>query len=291
MSLKDLFNQKPKKKYITIPSPSGEIPSLEIPAVKTCPGCRNRISEDELDLNIKVCPECGFHHHLTAGERIWLVTDEGSFTELDSGLTTSDPLGFPGYADKLAKAQEKTGLNEAIITGTATINGEKVVLGVMDSHFMMGSMGSVVGEKIVRAFEKAIQENLPVIIFTASGGARMQEGIYSLMQMAKTSAAVARFQEKGLLYLAVLTDPTTGGVTASFATLADIIIAEPGALVCFTGPRVIEQTIHQKIPANFQRAEFLLEHGMIDLIVHRKEIKDLLSEIVALHRWENNNGI
>lgn len=291
MFLKDLFNNKPKKKYISLPSPSGEAPSLEVPAVKACPGCKNRIREEDLDLNIKVCPECGFHHPLTAGERVWLVTDEDSFIELDSGLTTSDPLNFPGYSGKLARAQEKTSLNEAIITGTATINGEKVVLGVMDSHFMMGSMGSVVGEKIVRAFEKAAQESLPVILFTASGGARMQEGIYSLMQMAKTSAAIARFQQEGLLYLAVLTDPTTGGVTASFATLADIIIAEPGALVCFTGPRVIEQTIHQKIPAGFQRTEFLLEHGMIDLIVHRKEMKDLISKIVALHRWENNNGI
>lgn len=285
MLLKDLFNHKPKKKYITLPAHSGESPSLEVPAVKPCPGCGNRIREEELDLNIKVCPECGFHHPLTAGERIWIVTDENSFAELDTGLTTSDPLNFPGYSERLARAQEETGLTEAVITGTATINGGRVVLGVMDSHFLMGSMGSVVGEKITRAFEKARRERLPVIIFTASGGARMQEGIYSLMQMAKTSAAVARFQEDGLLYVAVLTHPTTGGVTASFATLADIIIAEPGALVCFTGPRVIEQTIHQKVPAGFQKAEFLLEHGMIDRIVHRKEMKDFLGRIVAFHRW------
>lgn len=285
MFLKDLFNPKPRKKYITLPARAGDSSPLEVPTVKPCPGCGNRIQEEKLELNLKVCPECGYHHPLTAGERIWIITDENSFTELDSELTSCDPLNFPGYSERLQKAQEETGLKEAVITGTATINGEKIVIGVMDSHFLMGSMGSVVGEKIARAFETARRERLPVIIFTASGGARMQEGMYSLMQMAKTSAAAARFQEEGLLYVAVLTHPTTGGVTASFATLADIIIAEPGSLVCFTGPRVIEQTIRQKLPPGFQKAEFLLEHGMIDKIVHRKEMKDFLGRIIALHRW------
>ncbi len=284
MLLRDLFNPKPRKKYITLPARTGESPALEGPAVQTCPSCGNRNREEDLDNNFKVCPGCNYHYPLTAGERIWTITDENSFQELNAGLKAVDPLSFPGYAEKITKVQEETGLEEAVITGTATIKGEKVILGVMDSHFMMGSMGSVVGEKITRAFEQACEERVPAIIFTASGGARMQEGMFSLMQMAKTSAAVARLHQEGLLYISVMTHPTTGGVTASFATQADIIITEPGTLVCFTGPRVIEQTIHHKIPEGFQSAEFLLEHGMIDQIVHRRDLKEFLGKMIALHR-------
>jgi acetyl-CoA carboxylase carboxyl transferase subunit beta len=284
MSLRDLFNPKSRKKYITLPSNTKDSSAEQVSVIKTCPKCGKPNREDELDTNFKVCPGCSYHYPLTAGERIWITTDENSFSELYSGLKTTDPLAFPGYAERVAKARENTGLEDAVITGTTTINGEKAILGVMDSRFMMGSMGSVVGEKIAAAFEKAIKERVPVVIFTASGGARMQEGMLSLMQMAKTSAAVARFHEEGLLYISVLTDPTTGGVTASFATLADIIIAEPGALVCFTGPRVIEQTIHQKIPKGFQQAEFLLKHGMIDQIVHRRDLKEYLGKLIALHK-------
>lgn len=283
MILNDLFNPKPKKKYITLPSHTEE-PSVVKGPVKICPKCGKRNNEDDLDANFKVCPGCDYHYQLTAGERIWITTDENSFRETNNGLKTCDPLGFPDYAKRVAKAQEDTGLEEAVITGMATINGENVILGVMDTRFLMGSMGSVAGEKITRAFETACAERVPVVLFTASGGARMQEGMLSLMQMAKTSAAVARFHQEGLLYISVLTHPTTGGVTASFATLADIIISEPRALVCFTGPRVIEQTIHQKIPEGFQQAEFLMERGMIDQIVHRRDLKGFLSQLIALHK-------
>ena len=286
MSFKDIFNPKSRKKYITLPPPS-EASSPQISGTETCPQCGSRNSEDQLQKNYRVCPSCDYHYPLTAQERIWMIADNNSFLELDNRLMTGDPLNFPGYTEKLAQTREETGLDEAIITGKAEINGEKVIVGVMDRRFLMGSMGSVVGEKIARVFETACAEKLPVVLFTASGGARMQEGMLSLMQMAKTSAAVARFHQEGLLYISVLTDPTTGGVTASFATLADIIIAEPGALVCFTGPRVIEQTIHHKIPEGFQRAEFLLEHGMIDQIVHRKDMKQYLSKMIALHRWSD----
>ncbi|HHY40782.1 MAG TPA: acetyl-CoA carboxylase carboxyltransferase subunit beta [Syntrophaceticus sp.] len=286
MSFKDIFYPKSRKKYITLPPPS-EASNPQITGVETCPQCGSHNSENLLQNSLKVCPGCGYHYPLTAQERIWMIADNNSFSELDDRLMPADPLSFPGYADKLAKVREETGLKEAIITGKAEINGEKVVMGVMDRRFLMGSMGSVVGEKIARVFETACAEKAAVVLFTASGGARMQEGMLSLMQMAKTSAAVARFHQKGLLYISVLTDPTTGGVTASFATLADIIIAEPGALVCFTGPRVIEQTIHHKIPEGFQRAEFLLEHGMIDQIVHRKDLKQYLSKMIALHRWSD----
>lgn len=284
MSLRDLFNPKPRKKYITLPAHTKESPAAQAPTIKTCPKCGKPNRDEDLDNNFKVCPGCSYHYPLTAGERIWITTDENSFSEANKELKTSDPLAFPGYVERVAKAREDTGLEDAVITGITKINGEKAILGVMDSRFMMGSMGSVAGEKIAAAFEKAIKERVPVIFFTASGGARMQEGMLSLMQMAKTSAAVARFHQEGLLYMSVLTHPTTGGVTASFATLADIIIAEPGALVCFTGPRVIEQTIHQKIPEGFQQAEFLLEHGMIDQIVHRRDLKEFLGKMIALHK-------
>ncbi len=289
MPLRDLFSSKVKKKYITLPAQNeqSDIDAAFMSAFKTCPKCGKPNREEDLDDHYKVCPGCSYHHPLTAGERLWIVADEDSFTELYGEMKTSDPLLFPGYGEKILKAKDETGLEDTVISGIARINGETVVLVIMDGRFMMGSMGSVAGEKITASFERACTEKLPVIIFTASGGARMQEGMLSLMQMAKTSAAAARFHEEGLPYISILTDPTSGGVTASFATQADIIIAEPGALVCFTGPRVIEQTIHQKIPKGFQRSEFLLEHGMIDQIVHRKELKDYLAKLISLHKYRS----
>lgn len=281
--LKDVFERKPKKKYVTLPVHAPDLPPVQIPAVKRCPGCGNRIMEEELDANLKVCPQCDYHYPLSAGERIWMIADEGSFTEIDRGLTSVDPIAFPGYREKLEAARELSGLPEAVVTGRAAIEGIPVFLGVMDSRFMMGSMGSAVGEKVTRAFERALAERLPLIMFTASGGARMQEGMLSLMQMAKTAAAVARFSENGLLYISVLTHPTTGGVTASFATLADIILTEPGTMIGFAGPRVIEQTIRQKLPPGFQKAESMLKHGFIDKIVHRKDLKQVLALLLTLH--------
>lgn len=272
-----------QKKYVTLPVHTPDLPPIEIPAVKRCPRCGNRTRQEELDTNLKVCPQCDYHHPLSAGERIWMITDEGSFTEMDRGLTSVDPIAFPGYREKLDAARELSGLPEAVVTGKATIDGIPVFLGVMDGRFMMGSMGSAVGEKIARLFEKALDEELPLIMFTTSGGARMQEGMLSLMQMAKTAAAVGRFAGRGLLYIAVLTHPTTGGVTASFATLADIILTEPGTMIGFAGPRVIEQTIRQKLPPDFQKAESMLKHGFIDKIVHRKEMKQVLALLLSLH--------
>ena len=220
---------------------------------------------------------------LGARERIDDIIDKETFIEYDKDLKTINPLDFPEYGDKIAKAQENSGESEAVITGEGDINGKRAIICVMNPKFMMGSMGSVVGEKITRAIEEAEKERLPIIIFTASGGARMQEGILSLMQMAKTSAALGRLKEKGLPYISVLTDPTTGGVTASFAMLGDIIISEPNTLICFAGPRVIEQTIKQSLPEGFQRAEFLLKKGFIDKIVEREDMKNILSHILALH--------
>lgn len=216
-------------------------------------------------------------------ERIKNIIDDGTFEEFDKDMETSNPIDFEGYEEKIEKLSEKTGLKEAVITGEGKIHGMETVIAVMDSAFIMGSMGSVVGEKITRAVEKATELKLPVIIFTASGGARMQEGMFSLMQMAKVSAAVARHNKAGLLYITVITNPTTGGVTASFAMEGDIILAEPDALVGFAGKRVIEQTIKQHLPEGFQRAEFLLEHGFIDKIVRRQELKETLSVILELH--------
>ncbi|GAB6180286.1 acetyl-CoA carboxylase, carboxyltransferase subunit beta [Desulfotomaculum defluvii] len=249
-----------------------------------CQRCNEILYTKELDKNFKVCHKCNFHFRLNAKERIRMTLDEGSFQEFDNELTTINPLNFPDYEGKLQTAQENTGLKEAVVTGEGTIGGNPVVIGVMDANFIMGSMGSVVGEKIARAIETAIKKNLPVILFSSSGGARMQEGILSLMQMAKTSAALAKLDEAGLLYVSVLTDPTTGGVTASFASLGDIILAEPGALIGFTGPRVIEQTIRQKLPEGFQRAEFMRQHGLVDMIVNRPQLKETLANILTLHR-------
>lgn len=249
-----------------------------------CGKCGQIIYKEDLDNNFKVCPYCDYHFRMTAKERIEFFTDTGTFVEFDKDMKSVNPLEFEGYEEKIRKSMETTGLNEAVVTGSCKIMGEDAIICVMDSFFMMGSMGSVVGEKITRAIERAMEYRLPLIIFTTSGGARMQEGMFSLMQMAKTSAALGKFADEGLLYITVLTDPTTGGVTASFAMLGDIILAEPGALVGFAGRRVIEQTIKKTLPEDFQSAEFLLEHGFIDKIVHRKELVQMVKNILAIHR-------
>lgn len=233
-----------------------------------CNTCKSIIYKKEVT-EYKLCPECDAHFRMSPEERIAITCDEGSFIELDSGMKPKNPMRYPGYDEVIENAQKKAGIPEAVVTGHAKIDGYEVVLAIMDSHFMMGSMGSVVGEKVTRAVEYATEYRLPIVIFTTSGGARMQEGIISLMQMAKVSSAIARHDEAGLLYVTVLTDPTTGGVTASFAMLGDIILAEPKALIGFAGQRVIQATIHQKLPEGFQRAEFQLEHGFTDRIVHR----------------------
>ncbi|HCO28524.1 MAG TPA: acetyl-CoA carboxylase carboxyl transferase subunit beta [Lachnospiraceae bacterium] len=242
-----------------------------------CDACGDLIYAEDIASNYYICPHCGHYFRIRPRNRIRMIVDKGSFVEWDEKLETSDPLEFPGYQSKLEHMKEVTNLEEAVMTGKGTIKGIPVVIGVMASDFMMGSMGHVVGEKITRAVERATEEKLPVILFTCSGGARMQEGIISLMQMAKTSQALKRHDEAGLLYITVITDPTTGGVTASFAMLGDIILAEPGALIGFAGQRVIEQTIGQKLPEGFQRAEFLQEHGFIDKIVERKHLRPILS--------------
>lgn len=242
-----------------------------------------------LSRSLYVCPDCGFHHRIDAPTRIKYTVDKNSFKEFDKNLASVDPLAFPKYEEKLKIAVKNTNINEAVICGTAKIDAMPLVLIVMDTRFIMASMGSVVGEKITRAFEYATEHKLPVVLFSASGGARMQEGIFSLMQMAKTSAAVKRHSDTGLLYVSVLTHPTTGGVTASFAYLGDIIIAEPKALIGFAGPRVIEQTISEKLPEGFQRAEFLLEHGLLDKIVDRSLMVETLANILRLHSVNKKN--
>ncbi len=248
-----------------------------------CVNCGETVYTEDVENNNHICPKCGYNFRIDAYHRIEMIIDEGTFEEWDPDLKTDNPLDFAGYEEKIAALQEKTGLKEAVCTGTGKIHGQKVALGVCDSRFLMGSMGEVVGEKITRMFERATNEKLPVIIFACSGGARMQEGIISLMQMAKTSQAIKRHNDAGQLYVSVLTDPTTGGVTASFAMLGDIILAEPGALIGFAGPRVIEQTIGQKLPEGFQRSEFLLKKGFVDAIVNRTDLKDTLSEIIRMH--------
>ena len=265
-----------KKSHVNIPSD----------LLFKCPRCQQVTFMDEFKNNNSVCTKCGYHARLTAKERLEITADKGSFVEYDADMTSENPIDFPGYDAKVKGLQVKTGLKEAVITGECTIRGRKCVIGIMDSHFMMASMGSVVGEKITRAFERAMEKKLPVILFTASGGARMQEGMISLIQMAKTSAAVGKYSEAGLLYITVLTDPTTGGVTASFASLGDIIIAEPKVLVGFAGRRVIEDTIKQRLPDEFQSAEFLLEHGFVDMIVERTKMRKTLSTLLKLHTME-----
>mgnify|MGYP001852386082 FL=1 len=253
-----------------------------------CPKCGELLYKEDVVNHYYICPKCNGYFRIKAKTRIKMVADKGSFTEWCTGLANSNPLDYPEYEEKIAQVQAKTHLEEAVRIGEAKIDGQRVVLGVCDARFLMGSMGHVVGEKITQSFERATQERLPVILFCCSGGARMQEGIISLMQMAKTSAAIKRHSEAGLLYIPVLTDPTTGGVTASFAMLGDIILAEPGALIGFAGPRVIAQTIGQKLPEGFQRSEFLVEHGIIDGIVRRENLKQTLSNLVKLH--QRNKG-
>lgn len=253
-------------------------------AATECSKCHNEVLTSDLKKSYGVCPACGHYFTLKPASRISMICDPGSFRELNANLKTTDPLQFPGYGEKLEQSREKTGQSDAVVTGTIRIDGRKAAVAVLDSRFFMGSMGVVVGEKIVRIAEYAGKKKLPLIIFSASGGARMQEGLFSLMQMARTSAAVEKFKEDGGLYISVLTHPTTGGVSASFANLGDIILAEPKALIGFAGPRVIEQTIGQKLPAGFQRAEFQLEHGMVDRIVERKDLKNTLSRLLYIHQ-------
>lgn len=244
-----------------------------------CVRCANLIYQKELDRNLKVCPKCNHHHRLSAVERIAITMDQG-FTEFDAHLTSRDPLHFTAYAEKLEEARSKTGRGEAALTGVGAIDGFRTVVAALDFLFMGGSMGSTVGEKVTRAAERARADRLPLIVFSASGGARMQEGVLSLMQLAKTSAAVSRLHEDRLPYVSVMCDPTTGGVAASFAFLGDVVVAEPGAMIGFAGRRVIEQTIRRKLPERFQTAEFCLEHGMIDMIVPRDQMRERLAQLL-----------
>ena len=259
-----------------------------------CPRCSGVCMTEELESNMRVCPACGYHSRIDFRRRLSITVDKDSFEEFDADMISKNPIDFPGYDEKQAELRQKTGLRDAVITGECTIRGRRCVIGIMDSNYMMASMGSVVGEKIARAFETATEKRLPVVMFTASGGARMQEGIVSLMQMAKTSGAAARHSAAGLLYITVLTDPTTGGVTASFASLGDIIIAEPKVLVGFAGRRVIEGTINQHLPDDFQSAEFLMEHGFVDMIVDRKKMRKTLAHLITMHtgkgREDSLNG-
>lgn len=277
---------KTKQKGINkLEGPVTDVP-IELPerrAYVKCPGCRRIIDLEQLEASHDVCPRCGHHMRLGARKRLEATVDAGSLEEWDAELEATDILAFPGYTEKLERAQRSTGDKDAVLCGRATIGGEPCAIFIMDGDFMMGSMGSVVGEKICRTFERAAELRLPVVGITVSGGARMQEGTTSLMQMAKVSGARARFAKTGLPYLVLLTDPTTGGVTASFAMEGDIILAEPGALIGFAGPRVVEQTTHKRLPAGFQRSEFLLEHGFLDLIVERENVPATLSELLALH--------
>ncbi len=277
-----------KKKYIKInPNRSiiekqAEQPEVPDELFAKCPACKHTIYQKDLGKN-KVCPNCDYNFRITAKERLAIVADKDSFVEMFTGIESKNPLDFPGYPEKLAATKARTGLDEAVMTGTATIKGQKTALAIMDSTFIMASMGTVVGEKITKLFEHAISEKLPVVIFTASGGARMQEGIMSLMQMAKISAAVKRHSNAGLLYLTVLTDPTTGGVTASFAMEGDIILAEPQTLIGFAGRRVIENTVRETLPDGFQKSEFLKEHGFVDAIVKRTELADTIATLLSFH--------
>lgn len=279
--LKDLFPKK--KRYATVASNTSARDKVPEGLMEKCKQCGQILFAKELEKQVKTCPHCGYHFTLSAPERIQLTLDEGSFVEFDDDLLSGDPLHFPDYPARVERSRQATGLTDAVLTGTGTIIGYKVVIAAMDSRFIMGSMGSVVGEKLTRAIEQAIADAVPMIIFSVSGGARMQEGIFSLMQMAKVSTALARLDALGLLYISVLTHPTTGGVTASFAMQGDVNLAEPGATIGFAGRRIIEQTIRQKLPDEFQTAEFVMEHGMIDQVVHRKDLRAVLGTLVSLH--------
>ena len=284
MKLKSIFKKTPVIKPEVKETASQIKPEVPEGLLKRCNKCGKGIFTEDYKKNLYICPKCGGYLRMPAQKRIEFLTEADSFEEWDTGLSTENPLHMIGYPDKIKALQDKTKLDEAVITGKARIGENEVALMVMDGRFLMASMGEVVGEKIARGVERATKEKLSVIIFTCSGGARMQEGMTSLMQMAKTSAALKRHSDAGLLYITVLTDPTTGGVTASFAMLGDIILAEPKALIGFAGPRVIEQTIHKKLPKGFQRSEFLLKHGFIDKIVERKDMKTVLEQILTMHR-------
>lgn len=286
--LRDIFQKK--RKYATLPkekrvdtAPVVEKTQIPEGLMVKCPKCGAISYSRELIKNLKVCHQCDHHYAMDAFERIKVLLDEGHFFEYDHDLRSDDPLSFPDYLNKLEADHQKTGLSEAVVTGEGTIKGYPVVVGIMDSRFRMGSMGSVVGEKLARAIERAIEKKYPVIIFSASGGARMQEGVLSLMQMAKTSAALAKLNKAGGLFISVMTNPTTGGVSASFASLGDYNFAEPGALIGFAGRRIIEQTIRQKLPDDFQTAEFLLKKGQLDKVIHRKDMRNVLGNILSLH--------
>lgn len=280
MAIKDFFQKK--RKYATIPS---EQTKREIPEgiMSKCPRCGTIQYSKELGKNLKVCTSCGYHNKLSAIERIEITLDESRLFEYDSDMISEDPLQFPDYVDKLTRTMEATGLRDAVVTGEGTIGGFPVVVAVMTAEFITGTMGSVVGEKVTRAIEAAMNKKYPLIIFSTSGGARTQESIFSLMQMAKTSAALAKFDDAGGLFISVITDPTYGGVTASFAMLGDIVLAEPGARFGFAGPIVIEQTIRQKLPEGFQTAEFNEKHGQVDMVVHRKDMRATLIKLLELH--------
>lgn len=284
MKLQNMF-KKNRKSYIPLKSERPEVPEG---LLKKCNKCGAAILTEEVKSAGYICPKCQGYFRVHAYERIRMTVDEDSFEEWEKDMEFVNPLEFRGYEEKVKSLKEKTGLSEAVVTGKASIEGNPAVIAVCDGRFLMASMGQVVGEKITRAVERATKEQLPVIIFACSGGARMQEGIVSLMQMAKTAAALKRHSDAGLLYVSVLTDPTTGGVTASFAMLGDVILAEPKALIGFAGPRVIEQTIGEKLPKGFQRSEFLLEHGFIDRIVERKEMRTVLENILQMHHTAQN---
>ncbi|MCA1063675.1 acetyl-CoA carboxylase, carboxyltransferase subunit beta [Rossellomorea sp. AcN35-11] len=285
--LKELFNKSKKKKYATIPS---EAAKQDVPEgiMTKCPNCKKIMYTKELQKNLKVCLHCGFHHGMSSTERVKCFLDEGTFVELDQDLVSVNPLGFPDYLEKVEKDRKKTGLNEAVLTGSGKVNGNEVVTAIMDSRFRMGSMGSVVGEKITRAIEEADRRKVPFIIFTASGGARMQEGVLSLMQMAKTSVALKRLSDNGGLFISIMTHPTTGGVSASFASVGDYNFAEPGALIGFAGRRIIEQTIREDLPEDFQTAEFLLKHGQLDGVISRLDLKEKIGTILDIHQWDGD---
>ncbi len=278
--LKDIFGKR--KRYASVPSEQGK---LDVPEglMQKCAGCNKIFYRKEMKKTLNVCTNCGYHHPLTAWERIDSLFDEGTFTEWDENIISANPLNFPDYEEKIEKDRKKTGLNEGVVTGKGLMDGQAAAFAVMDSSFRMGSMGSAMGEKIARAIEKARKESLPFIIFTASGGARMQEGVLSLMQMAKTSIAVKRFSDAGGLMISVMTHPTTGGVSASFASIGDYNFAEPGALIGFAGRRIIEQTIREKLPNDFQTAEFQLKHGQLDKVIPRNEMKKMLSSLLKFH--------
>lgn len=288
--MKPLFK---KTKYIQVNTSTTIIHKTE-PNVPSgswikCPQCHEVVYKDDYRNNGYICPQCQKHFRMSAPQRLKMILDKGTYTPLFLEMTTENVLDFKGYEHKIQGLQEKTGIDEAVLTGTGRIKGIKVAIGVMDSRFLMGSMGHVVGERITRLTELATQEQLPLILFTASGGARMQEGIISLMQMAKTAAALKRHHDEGGFYVTVLTDPTSGGVTASFAMLGDIILSEPGAFIGFAGPRVIRDTIRQELPEGFQTAEFLLEHGFVDAIVERKQLRDRLHQLLVLHHYNSDD--